>query len=83
MSAPDEKPSSPSPPGLVPGSEAETVQLLVAREIENLKRGLDLEYRIKDYLDLRERRRRILMEAGDLEMRMKRLAIPPAILKNL
>ncbi|MBC7931549.1 MAG: hypothetical protein H7Z38_13400 [Rubrivivax sp.] len=75
MSDPDDKPAA-----LIPKGEPETVQALVARELENVKRGLDLEYRVKEYTDLRDRRRRLLLEASEIKRRMERLEIPPAIL---
>ncbi len=78
----DEKPDARNAAD-IPAGEAATVQKLVQRELANIKHVLALDYRIKEYLDLRERRRRLLLEASDLETRMKRLEIPPAILKSL
>lgn len=67
--------SSPNalPRATIPPDEAATVQALVKREVENLRKLHETEERIRRRNTLLEQRRRLRLEVSDVKNRLRRL----------
>ncbi|HEV7889432.1 MAG TPA: hypothetical protein VGP08_02280 [Pyrinomonadaceae bacterium] len=72
---------------LIPPGEPETVQQLVAREVENVlalhTAKIDLDYRVRRHKELSARYRALCAEAAEVKRQMETLNLPPLLLRHL